>query len=264
VPHKRSASKIVHTISNLARWWGDKRLSDVTARTCRAYAADRPQVAARRDLETLRAAIRYWHREYGPLPSIPFVVLPDKPAARERWLTREEAARLLWAARDVEHLRRFVLLGLYTGSRAGAILGARWDWIDLDTGLMRRRAPGAIESTKRTPPIRLAAGILAHVRRWWRIDAMSVGNEPELIRPLFICHYNGGRVIKLRRSWQAAVGRAGLDGKVTPHTLRHTRATWLMRDGVNIWDAAQQLGMSALVLEKTYGHFSPGYQKRDQ
>lgn len=264
VPHKRSADKIAHTVSNLQRWWGDKRLSDVSARTCRAYAAERPPVAARRDLETLRAAIQYWHKEYGPLPSIPFVVLPDKPAARERWLTRSEAARLLWAARGVEHLRRFILLGIHTGSRAGAILGARWDWVDLETGLMRRRPPGTIETTKRTPPVRLQARILAHVRRWAAADARAAGsyrretNEP----PGFICHYEGKRVTKLRRSWQGAVRRAGLKGKVIPHTLRHTRATWLLRDGVSIWDASQELGMSALVISTVYGHHASGYQER--
>jgi integrase len=31
---------------------------------------------------------------------------------------------------------------------------------------------------------------------------------------------------------------AGLPGKVTPHVLRHTAATWLMRRGVSIWEAA--------------------------
>lgn len=253
VPHKRSASKIDHTISNLARWWSDKFLSDVSARNCRAYAAVRPQAAARRDLETLRAAIRFWHKEYGPLPAVPFVTLPEKSAPRERWLTRSEAAQLLWAARRIEHLRRFILLGLYTGSRAGAILAAKWDWIDLDTGLMRRRAPGATESTKRTPPVRLRGRILVHVRRWAAKDAAPHG---------YVITYLDDRVRKLRRSWRGAVARAGLAGQVTPHTLRHTRATWLMRDGVRIWDAAQELGMSALVLERTYGHHAASYQER--
>lgn len=239
-------------MANLARWWGDKRLVDVSARTCRDYAASRPPVAARRDLETLRAAINHWHKFYGPLPAVPFVVLPAKPAPRERWLTRSEAARLLWAARRVEHLRRFILLGLYTGSRAGAILGARWEWVDLETGLMRRRAPGAIETTKRTPPVRLGRRILAHVRRWAARDNHAWP----------ICHVDGMAVTKLRRSFQTAVARAGLPGRISPHTLRHTRATWLMRDGVRIWDAAQELGMSAIILERTYGHHQASYQSR--
>lgn len=50
-------------------------------------------------------------------------------------------------------------------------------------------------------------------------------------------------------------------GRVTPHTLRHTAATWLMQRGVPIWQAAGFLGMSAEVLEKTYGHHHPDYLK---
>lgn len=225
-------------------------LADVTAKNCRAYAAARPQSAARRDLETLRAAIRYWHKEYGPI-TIPYVTLPEKAAPRERWLTRSEAARLLWAARRVEHLRRFILVGLYTGSRAGAILSAKWSWVDLETGLMRRRAPGTIETTKRTPPVRIERQLLAHMRRWAAQD-----RQPEA----FVITYLNDRVRKLRRSWQAAVKRAELAGQITPHTLRHTRATWLMREGVRIWDAAHQLGMSAIILERTYGHHHADYQ----
>jgi len=52
---------------------------------------------------------------------------------------------------------------------------------------------------------------------------------------------------------------AGLWGKVTPHTLRHTAATWLMQRGVPIWQAAGYLGMSAQMIERTYGHHHPDY-----
>jgi integrase len=258
VPHKRTPRKIDHTIRNLARWWADKMLTDVTARNCRAYAAARPKVAARRDLETLRAAIRYWHKEYGPLPAIPFVTLPAKPAPRERWLTRSEAARLLWAARRVEHLRRFILIGLYTGSRARAILDARWRWVNWDTGVMRRRAPETAETSKRTPWVRIRGqlgkkgNLLAHMRRWAAKDAAPEGP---------IINYRDGGITHLKRSWNTAVEAAGLDGRISPHTLRHTRATWLMQSGTTIWDAAQSLGMSAIVLEKTYGHHHLDYQE---
>jgi hypothetical protein len=46
---------------------------------------------------------------------------------------------------------------------------------------------------------------------------------------------------------------------VTPHTLRHTAATWLMQRGVPIWEAAGFLGMSLEVLQDTYGHHHPHY-----
>lgn len=250
-PHTNSAATIRHTISNLERWWGDMRVSDVNARNCRAYAATRPPVAGRRDLETLRAALRYWNTEYAPLNPLPAVTLPEKPEARDRWLTRSEAARLLWAARRTPHLARFILIGLYTGTRSGAILALTWNMVDLNGGVMRRRPTGEIETNKRRPRVRLGSRLLAHLRRWKRLDGKAAR----------VVHYNGKPVTKLRRSWETARKRAGLDDDVTPHTLRHTRATWLMQAGVSPWQAAGALGMSTRTLEIVYGHHHPDFQK---
>ena len=66
------------------------------------------------------------------------MVLPPKGRSRERWLTRSEAARLIrhaWRYREVQkgkpigrlarrHVACFILIALYTGTRAGAICAA--------------------------------------------------------------------------------------------------------------------------------------------
>ena len=59
------------------------------------------------------------------------------------------------------------------------------------------------------------------------------------------------------KGFARAVELAELDGKVTPHTLRHTAATRLMLNGVEIWEAAGFFGMSEQVLRETYGHHHP-------
>ena len=51
------------------------------------------------------------------------------------------------------------------------------------------------------------------------------------------------------------------DGNVTPHTLRHTAATWLMQHGAQMWEAAGYLGMSEKTLRETYGHHHPDFLK---
>jgi integrase len=174
LPHTRTARNSAYNVANLSAWWGDKRLQDVSAKNCRGYAQTHTSAVARRDLQCLRAAINYWHREYGPLPSVPAVVMPAKSEPREQWLTRGEAARLLWAARHTEHLKRFILLGLWTGSRSSAILSLTWDRIDFAAGVMRRRAYGEEESkTKRTPPVRLSRRALIFLRRWRKLDGRS-------------------------------------------------------------------------------------------
>lgn len=251
VPHLRTARNATYNIGSLSRWWGDKLVTDINSRACQAYAATKTPSAARVDLKVLRSAINYWHEEYGPLPAVPKIWQPPEPAPRERWLTRSEAARLLKAARHTSHLARFVLLGLHTGTRPGVIVQLQWDWIDFKSGIMRRRAIGEQErSQKRRPPVKLGRRILAHLRRWHRLDGPRVP---------WIVHWEGSAIKEPHGSWAQAIKRAGLPG-VTPHTLRHTRATWLMQAGVDPWQAAGALGMSVRVLESVYGHHHPAFQ----
>ena len=144
-------------VLTLADFWQPYTLAGVNGNRCREYVTwrvDQPwksarpartgnaprlvtEAAARRELEDLRAAINH-HRREGFCSEIVSVVLPLKSANREVWLTRPQAARLIWAAlrakqimqdRRTEravgrHLARFILTGLYTGSRSGAICGA--------------------------------------------------------------------------------------------------------------------------------------------
>jgi integrase len=155
--------------------FGEQTLAHLNARTCKDYVSARgSESAARRELEDLRAAVRH-HWEAGLCSALTPVVLPDRSPPRERWLTRQEAAKLLWAAwrlrqpqhgaiterATAQHVARFVLLAIYTGSRAGAICGAALyptvgkGWIDLENGVFYRRPAGRRETKKRQPPVRL-------------------------------------------------------------------------------------------------------------
>jgi integrase len=50
-------------------------------------------------------------------------------------------------------------------------------------------------------------------------------------------------------------------GPISPHSWRHTAATWLMQRGTDPWQAAGFLGMSVKILIDTYGHHHPDYMK---
>jgi len=66
----------------------------------------------------------------------------------------------------------------------------------------------------------------------------------------------------VKTGFGSAVRIAGLDvtvGNVTPHTLRHTAATWLMQRAAPMWEAAGFLGMSEKTLRDTNGHHHPDH-----
>jgi hypothetical protein len=125
-------------IRALLSFFGDKVLSDINGSLCRGYVEHRGATgAARRELEDLRAAINH-HRREGLCSAIIEVAVPEPSPPRDRWLTRSEAARLLWAAwhyrerqkgrltdrRSRQHIAKFILVALYTGTRASAVCGA--------------------------------------------------------------------------------------------------------------------------------------------
>lgn len=252
----------------LMSFWGEKNLSDINGSTCRAYAKLRGSPSmARRELADMRAAIGHYALEEN-LPYIVKLVLPPKSQPRERWLTRDEAAKLLWhlwryrevqkgkptGRRSRRHVARFLLVALYTGTRSGAICGAairkseNTGYVDLPTGIFRRRAPGEKVTNKRKPPIRLPNRLLAHLRRWERIG----------VSKNFIVEWYGKPVLRISKAFDAAVEKLGLKD-VIPHILRHTSITWAMQNGANKWDACGFFGVSLKTLEEVYGHHSPGH-----
>jgi integrase len=257
-PSKKSARNLSYNISNLLKWWGTKTVEEITSKSCRTYIATKTAPAAGADLKVLRSATLYWHAEYGPLNFIPTFSLPEGNPPKERWLTRGEAARLLWEARRYRHLRRMILIGLHTGSRPGVILALQWDQIDFRSGMMSRtRAGESQDKKKRAPKVKLGRKIMGHMKRWKKMD----GAEKLICRFEDKWHPGGRQVKDPHGAWAKVVTAAKLK-EVTRHTLRHTRATWMMQAGVPIWEAAGFLGMTVKTLEKVYGHHSPDHQER--
>ncbi|TXM91063.1 hypothetical protein [Methylobacterium sp. WL116] len=187
-------NELAQRIYALLEWWGERTLADIDTVSCAAYVASRvgtpwkthgrlgtgkdgkpartgyskPTKArvvtaggARRELEDLRAAVNVSIADNLTRDAVR-VTLPPKGEERDRWLTRNEAARLLlraWRKREVQtirsgprkgetylmprrparHLARFILVALRTGTRSGPVCGASFvreigkPWMELKT-----------------------------------------------------------------------------------------------------------------------------------
>lgn len=276
-PTVSDPARIGHALVALIGWWGERPVYSITKETCRAYGRSRvkpgrrhpetrevvewlpvAQGTIRRELGALSAALTYCKDE-GRLLNPPKVHLPTKPEPKDRWLTRDEAAALVWAAwrnPESKHLARFILVALYTGTRKTAILRLRFmantsgGWIDLESGLLYRRGQGQVETKKRQPPTRLPRQLIAHARRWHGRGAR------------WVVDYSGNGVLSIKTAWATAVEAAGLsDTGATPHTLRHTAITWAMQGRADIWETAGFFGVSPETMHRVYAHHHPDHQQ---
>lgn len=248
--------RIGYAIDRLLGFWQSNAVSHVKGPTCRAYHATRLKNGVgdgtvRRELGVLSAAIN-WCAAEGYLVDPPRVWRPAPTPAKDRWLTREEVARVIRAARknpkSREHVPLFILIGVYTCTRKSAILNLRWmaniegGWFDLERDLLYRQPRQKKQTNKRQTP----APIPPRLKRFLK------GHGGHVIQ------HNGKPLKDIKRAFAWACKEAGVEG-VTPHTLRHTGITWMVQRGVPLWQVAGFAGCSVEQIERTYGHHSPEY-----
>jgi integrase len=271
LPLLKNKKAEISFISNINNFWGNRVVSDIKTSTCREYGSFRHSASpstVKRELESLRAAVNFYHKE-NPLEALPIVTLPNAAPARERWLTRREIASLIKAARSKAHpqhiqairahMVRFIMIGFYTGTRHEAILNLFWErtpsggYIDFDNGIIYRKGFNEVETSKRRPPIKIHYRLMRFLKYWKDND----WNIP------YVIHDEKGVKInhQIRKAWLSICEEAGLGRDVVPHTLRHTNATLRIMSGKEThFDIAQSLGMSISIFEKRYAHYAPSFQ----
>ena len=199
----------------------------------------------------MAAALHYCVRE-GRLVSAPVVVLLERGAARDRYLDRSEVARLLRAARKSDkarlHLPLYILLGVYCGTRRNALTALQWQpntaggWTTW-TGVIDFQG-----GERRTKQKRSLVPIPRRLRVFLELARKRTRQ--------YVVEYNGQPIVDPKRALATAGRVAGL-GHVHSHLLRHTAVTWLVQDGVPLWEVGRWVGMTSDMIERVYGHHSP-------
>lgn len=247
---------------------------------------------ARFELKTLRKAMKLY-AERNELSWYPEVELPKEGEGRKRFLTRDELARLLWAARGrvwdaakndwatetvvdgggrkVERrilrpietrqarraIYRFIVIGYHTGTRHKALRELSWS---------ARGEGGCID----------VEGEVIHRQGFGQDPAKGKPQHSSTISPKLaamlrrwrdadlaagiehVIHQPDGTPYKgrLKTIWASVVADAGLDAEVVPHTLRHTAATHLRIMKVDVRACADLLGMSVQTAQRYYAHWT--------
>jgi integrase len=210
----------------------------------------------RRELNVLVAALG-WAVRHKVIASAPVVELPPAGSARSVFLPEGVEADL-WslASQDLSFGRlsrigRFICLGLETGARRAAIEGLTWDRVDLVRRVIDFRDPGVRVTKKR----RVATPI-------------STRSLPVLQRAAAERRPGGGAWVldnngDIKKTWATFMAKHGFKD-VTPHVLRHTRITLLLRAGVTVWDVSALVGATPDVIHEVYGHHVADERLRQQ
>ncbi len=180
---------------------------------------------------------------------------PKKSQKLPQVLTRDEIASLLAApsGTDPGALRDRALLELMyaCGLRASEAVGLEVRDIDLDAGVLRARGKG---NKERLVPIgREAVQATRVYLARSRPVLVGLADEPHL----FVNQRGHGLTRQgLYKIVQRHARSAGLEGRMSPHTLRHTFATHLLAGGCDLRALQEMLGHADIATTQIYTHLS--------
>jgi integrase/recombinase XerD len=215
-----------------------------------------------RKAATLRSFYRHLRRE-GVRDSDPTASLSTPRSSQKlpNVLGRAEVQRLLDQPKGSEpmSLRDRALLELMyaCGLRASEVIDIEVSQVDLESGLLRVRGKG---SKERIVPIGKVAvrAVRDYLRR----------GRPELVGArvqanLFV-NFRGGPLTRqgLYKIVQRHAESAGLAGRMSPHTLRHTFATHLLSGGCDLRSLQEMLGHADVATTQVYTHLSNRHLKK--
>jgi integrase len=201
--------------------------------------------AVNRELALLRHLLRLAHEEWGALAAVPRIRLEKEPQGRLRWLTPEEASRLLAKCREAKKpaLADLVEFCLFTGLRQAEALELTWERVDRSRGVV------LLELTK--------SGRRREVPLNSEADAVLVRRSPKASELVF----GTSSSYAFRSSWEKAVTAAKIED-FRFHDLRHTFASWAVQRGATLQEVKDLLGHSSLAMVMRYAHLSPEHLRK--
>jgi integrase len=231
---------------------GSRKVEDVTAvdveNLHRALRAT--PVTANRVVTLLSALMMHAERRHlrppGSSPCRWIEKYPEKK--RERFLTSAGMARLgdalAEAERDGSELPSAILairLLALTGMRRGEVLGLRWEYVDLERGLL------SLPDSKTGPKaIQISDSVLELLARAPRLE-----DNPYVI----FGERRGAPLVGIQKAWRRLLRRAGLD-RLRLHDLRHSYASFGAAAGLGLFMIGKLLGHHQASTTQRYAHLA--------
>lgn len=256
-------------IKKLTRHFGALAVADITPGDVDGYVEarqkgriGRPSVnhTISKELSYLNAAISHaWKMKRMKKGDAPFIRLPGVSPPRERALEVNEFSALLDAARwpsgpragpkdKLPRVYRFIALAYGTAGRKTSVQELQRYQVDRQRDIIDLNKKGRKQTKKRRAKVKISDWLRPIIDRILE----QIPEDPDA----YLLDHPGC----IYTAFDNAVERAGLSDDVTPHVLRHTRATHMAMAGADLWAIADVLADTVATVEKTYAHLHPDFQ----
>ena len=191
-------------------------------------------------LAVLRTIIRKAVYDWEWIDRHPKIKILPEPSRRVRWLTHDEAERLI--VELPEHLAAMVRFSLETGLRQANVTGLQWSQVDL---------------------IRCCAWVHPDQAKARKAIAVPLSNVAVLVirdqigkHSTHVFSYRGKPVLQPNNSaWIKALKRVGI-ADFRWHDLRHTWASWHVQAGTPLHVLQELGGWESAEMVRRYAHLS--------
>jgi integrase len=196
-------------------------------------------------LQVIRVILRKAEREWEWLERAPVVRLRKVEDRRVRWITRQEAERLLKELPP--HLAAMAAFSLATGLRQSNVSFLEWRDVDLE------KCHAWIHPDKAKAKKAIAVPL--------NKDAMAVLASQLGKHPQYVFVYGRKPVQKCTtKAWKKALKRAGIED-FRWHDLRHTWASWHVQNGTSLQELQQLGAWASFEIVLRYAHLSSNHLK---
>jgi len=248
--NKRSWKRDEVTIKHFLQTFGDKNINQLNSFLITRYRNERSKSVKKstvnRELDTIRnmfnKAVEWGYIDKSPYKGVEKYKVNN---TNLRILSNEEF-KLLYNAASTE-LKTVLLMALNTGMRLGEILSLKLNDINLTEGHLLVRDSKNYDS--RYIPI--------HPELKQVLKQLKESSNSEYV----FSHADGTPVKSIKKGFRSALKRSGID-HCRFHDLRHTFASNLVMNGVDLVTVSQLMGHKDLTMTKRYSHPTPEHKKQ--
>jgi integrase len=253
--NKRSWESDVNSLKHLNCFFGTRRLSEISPFLIEKYKLQRRETVKPATVNRELACLKYMFNlaiKWGQTITNPMikVKLFKENNASLRYLSEEEIQKLIACSAD--HLKPILITAINTGMRAGEILHLRWDQVDFNNGLI------TVDKTKSGEARKIPMN--EDLTRTLQKIKLQTASDSGYV----FCKADGKPYGSVKKAF-GTVRRKLIEEGIQYfrfHDLRHTFASHLVMNGVDLVSVKELLGHRTIKMTMRYAHLSQDHKRR--